>query len=565
MICTGRLAPIVSALALISALTTPIAVQANLSSPTERTSPSQLSLRAGQVQIRLVTGGLSSPVFVGNADDGTGRLFVVEQGGKVRVVVGGVLQSTAFLDIRTKVTSGSERGLLGLAFHPSFASNRKLYVDYTRVSDGDIVIAEYTAASNGQTVNPSTERILLTIDHSTYANHNGGMLAFGPDGYLYIATGDGGGGGDPLGSGQNTYSLLGKILRIDISGTGNGKQYLIPAGNPFASSGGAPEVWSYGLRNPWRFSFDRSTGTMWVGDVGQGSWEEVDREPSGIGGRNYGWNVMEGSHCYSPSSGCDTSRKTLPIAEYSHSYGCAITGGYVYGGSAFPDLSGQYVYGDYCSGNLWTIPAGGSSPTFHGNLSVNPSSFGEAENGELYLTDLNGGLYQVVAAPFGDIADSPFFNDILWLADSGITSGCSPTRFCPKATVTREQMAAFIDRAMGLPATSTDFFDDDDGSAFEASINRVAAAGIAAGCGTRRFCPDDPVSRGQMAAFLDRALHLPPTSTDFFTDDENLVYEASINRVAAAGITRGCTATTYCPKLSITREQMAAFLHRAFG
>ena len=429
-------------------LVSPAALAHEARPPVPRAEHRVAALRTGQVQLRQITSGFSSPVFVTNAADGSRRLFVVERSGDIRVLVGTTLQQGYFLDIRSKVLAGSERGLLGLAFHPDFTANHKLYVDYTRASDGDIVVAEYTAAADGASVSTATERVLLVIDHSTYANHNGGMLAFGSDGYLYIGTGDGGGGGDPLHNGQDTYALLGKILRIDVDGTAGGQEYRIPAGNPFASVGGAPEVWDYGLRNPWRFSFDRSTGSLWIGDVGQSSWEEVDRESSGTGGRNYGWNVMEGLHCYSPSTGCSQGGLTLPVLEYSHSYGCAITGGYVYRGTVFPDLVGQYVFADYCSGNLWTVASGGTAATFQRTVAVNISSFGEGEDGELYATDLGGRLFQVVAPSFEDIVDSPFFNDIIWLYNAGITGGCTATTYCPTANVTRGQMAAFLDRAL---------------------------------------------------------------------------------------------------------------------
>jgi glucose/arabinose dehydrogenase len=518
---------------------------------------------AGQVKLRLVTGGLSSPLFVTNAGDGTDRLFVVERGGRIRVVKNGTLQGGSFLDITSKVTAGGERGLLGLAFHPAFESNHLLYVYYTRASDGDIVVAEYTAASDNQSVSASTEDPLLVIDHSTYANHNGGMLAFGPDGELYIGTGDGGGSGDPFENAQNTSRLLGKILRIHPTGSGT---YSIPSGNPYAAGPGADEVWDHGLRNPWRFSFDRATGTLWIADVGQNAWEEVNREAASTGGRNYGWDCREGKHWYE-TTGCDTSAPwpyVDPILEYSHSLGCSITGGYVYRGSIFDDLVGNYVYGDYCSGRLWSVTAAGSTPVSQGSASVNISSFGESEDGEIYLTDLNGRLYWVIAPPFTDITNSSFLMDIIWLEESGITKGCTPTTFCPNDDVTRGQMAAFLARALSLPTTDTDYFTDDAGSIYQNDINKLAAAGITKGCTATRFCPDDPVTRGQMAAFLVRALGLPPTGTDFFTDDESSTFEGDINRLAASGITKGCTPTTFCPDDDVTRGQMAAFLHRAF-
>jgi glucose/arabinose dehydrogenase len=340
-----------------------------------------------------LVGGLSAPLFVTNAADKTNRLFVVERAGRVRVVSGGVLRSTPFLDITSRVgCCDGERGLLGLAFHPGFATNRRLFVYYTNLS-GNIVVAEYSATAAGGDASASSERVLLTIPHPTYANHDGGWIGFGKDGYLYIATGDGGGGGDPNGNAQNRFSLLGKMVRINVNGA---QPYTIPPSNPFAVSGGAKEVWAYGLRNPWRDSFDRLTGDLYIGDVGQSAYEEIDRAANGRGGQNYGWNVMEGFSCYNATS-CSTSGKTLPIAVYPHgtsgSIGCSVTGGYLYRGAAQPALQGQYLLGDYCSGRLWTLYQDEDVGDLvqQADLSIHISSFGEGENGEIYVTDLSGG------------------------------------------------------------------------------------------------------------------------------------------------------------------------------
>jgi len=358
-------------------------------------------LGAGRLTLSSVTGGLDQPLFVTNAGDGTQRLFVVERTGKVRIVSAGVLQASAFLDLSAKISCcEGERGLLGLAFHPSFASNLRLFAYYT-AANGDIVVAEYTANAARTSAAASTERIILQINHQTYSNHDGGWIGFGPDGYLYIATGDGGGGGDPLGNGQNKNSLLGKMLRIDVNGA---QPYAIPPGNPFASGGGAPAIWAWGLRNPWRDSFDRERGDLYIGDVGQGKYEEIDRAAPAVGGQNYGWNVMEGFSCYNATT-CATTGKTLPIASYAHgtndSVGCAVTGGYVYRGAGQPALQGHYVFGDYCTGRIWTLNQDENVANFvaQGQFAVNISSFGEAENGEVYLTDLGGALYRVIVAP----------------------------------------------------------------------------------------------------------------------------------------------------------------------
>jgi len=353
--------------------------------------------------IVLVENGFDRPVLVTNAGDGSGRLFVVEQGGVIKVVKSGATLATPFLDISDIVGSAGERGLLGLAFHPSYESNRKFYVFYTRAGTGRLVVAEMKAsAGNPDVADRSTFRAILTIAHPA-SNHNGGHLAFGRRGYLYIATGDGGGSGDVANNAQSKNSLLGKLLRIDINGTSGAKAYRIPASNPYLGKPGLDEIWSRGLRNPWRFSFDRSSANLWIGDVGQSAWEEIDRSTiSGGAGKakNFGWRVMEGFHCYRPSSGCDRSGKTLPIAEYSHSDGCSVTGGYVYRGSMSPALYGRYIFGDYCSGRIWTLPQGADRPAAESlflDTGLDVSSFGEDEAGEVYVVDHAGAIYRVAS------------------------------------------------------------------------------------------------------------------------------------------------------------------------
>jgi glucose/arabinose dehydrogenase len=350
---------------------------------------------AGVVRIALepvVTSGLSDPVFVTHAGDGSGRLFVVEQSGRLRIVAGGTLAPAPFLDISTRVLSGGERGLLGLAFHPGYERNRRYFVNYTRRPDGATVIAEYHASAADPNVSARVERVLLVIDQP-YSNHNGGMIAFGSDGFLYIGMGDGGSGGDPENRAQDRQELLGKMLRIDVN---HGAPYTIPPDNPFVGGGGRPEIWALGLRNPWRFSFDRRTHELWAGDVGQNAWEEIDIIRRG---GNYGWRLMEGAHCYNPAL-CDRKGLELPVAEYAHGGGrCSVTGGYVYRGAAIPRLNGMYVYGDYCSGEIFGLRGATRRVLLDTSLSI--ASFGEDEAGEVYVVDLGGGVWRLIVGAAG--------------------------------------------------------------------------------------------------------------------------------------------------------------------
>ena len=553
----GLLAPPVSG--------APLAPQAD-----DDTAP-DAGLSSGQLQLHFVTGGLASPLGVVSAGDGTNRLFVVEKRGTVRVVANRKLLPGFFLDVRGYsggFRSDGERGLLGLAFHPDFATNRKLFVYFTR-GDGDLIIAEMTANATRTSASLSTlDPIINPIEHSTYSNHNGGQLLFGPDENLYIFTGDGGGGGDPFRSSQNINSRLGKILRVTPNLNGG---VSIPSDNPYVGENGDDIVWARGLRNPWRNSFDRDSGALYVADVGQGTWEEINRDTSLGGGRNYGWSNCEGASVYytgpCPGLGQSSGGLTGPIAQYGHPGGnCSVTGGHVYRGSVYADMYGEYVLGDFCSGRIWTITHGTSSLVLRRDTSLTITSFGESESGELYMTDYGGGrLYKVVAPPFSDVANSIFVDEITWLEAAGITGGCNATQFCPKANVLRGQMAAFLGRALDLPATGTDYFIDDETSQFEFDINRLAAAGITGGCGPQKFCPGFSVSRGQMASFLVRALDLPSTGTDYFDDDDGSIHEDDINALRAAGITGGCAPNAYCPGASVTREQMASFLYRAFS
>lgn len=359
-----------------------------------------------RISFSRVARNLSKPVFITHSGDNNGRLFIVEQGGRIKILRQGVVLSTPFLNLSAKVSKGSEQGLLGLAFHPDYASNRKFYVDYTDVN-GDTVIAEYLRSTTNANIASTTGRILLKIAQP-YSNHNGGMLAFGPDGYLYIGMGDGGSSGDPGNRAQSLSTLLGKILRIDVDNRPAGKQYAIPPGNPYAGTTGLDEIWARGLRNPWRFSFDSVTGDLWIGDVGQNRYEEIDRSTAVNGqnagrGLNYGWRVIEGNACYNPSSGCSTSGKTSPMAVYSHSLGCSVTGGYVYRGLAYHGLVGGYLFGDFCSGRIWALRAYGSAtqtPVLMADTGLSISSFGEGPDGTMYVTDLGAGEIWAVVAQY---------------------------------------------------------------------------------------------------------------------------------------------------------------------
>lgn len=340
----------------------------------------------------IVTAGLANPVFLTYAGDVPERLYLIEQPGRIRLLEGHTLLPTPFLDITDRVLSGGERGLLGLAFHPQYETNGRFFVNYTRKPDGATAIAEYRRGTTFTA--PDRERMLLIVPQP-YANHNGGMLAFGTDGNLYIGLGDGGSGGDPENHAQNPEDLLGKILRID---TDQGDPYGIPPDNPFAKQGGRPEIYALGFRNPWRFSFDYQTEHLWVADVGQSAWEEIDLVTSG---GNYGWRSLEGTHCFHPPTGCQQPTFTQPIFEYAHERGrCSIIGGYVYRGHTLANLHGSYVYGDFCSGEIFALSASSlgqtpKEPRVILKSGLRISSFGVDGTGELYVVDHKGGLYRL--------------------------------------------------------------------------------------------------------------------------------------------------------------------------
>ncbi|MBI5289182.1 MAG: PQQ-dependent sugar dehydrogenase [Chloroflexi bacterium] len=367
---------------------------------------------AGTIALQPLSGasGLSAPLGIVSAGDS--RLFIIEKGGRIKIYNGSSILPTPFLDVSSLLPAspGNEEGLLGLAFHPNYPATPYFFIHYTNAS-GDVVIRRYAVSANPDIANAASGVPLLTIPHPTNQNHNGGQLAFGPDGYLYAAIGDGGGEGDPANNAQNVNTLLGKILRIDVDQSVNTAPYHgIPPTNPFAgATPGRDEIWAYGLRNPWRFSFDRATGDLFIADVGQISVEEIDYQPAGgAGGVNYGWHIMEGSSCYlNEGVGCGHASLTPPVAEYSHTNGhCSVTGGYRYRGSLIPSIAGSYVFGDFCSGTIWTATPGSPSWPMSEQL-VAPfliSSFGEDSAGELYVADYFGGaIHRIVSAADTDM------------------------------------------------------------------------------------------------------------------------------------------------------------------
>jgi uncharacterized protein (TIGR03437 family) len=348
------------------------------------------------IHLQTVVGGLTAPVYITPAPDQSGRLFVVEQGGTIRILADTSLLPQPYLDIRNHVRAGGEMGLLGLAFHPDYANNGRFFVNYTRDGIGSLetVIAEYSVSPGDANVAvKESERILLTISQP-FENHNGGMIAFGPDEFLYIATGDGGSGGDPQGNASNLNTLLGKILRLDVD---TGTPYAIPLDNPFAALPGRDEIWAYGLRNPWRFSFDRETGRLIAGDVGQNRREEIDIIERG---GNYGWNTMEGNLCFSPPSNCTRTGLILPIHDYDRNQGSSVTGGYLYRGSQIHSMVGKYIFSDFGSGRLGALSETSDGQWRHEELlatGLNVSSFGEDASGELYLVNYGGTVLRIVS------------------------------------------------------------------------------------------------------------------------------------------------------------------------
>jgi glucose/arabinose dehydrogenase len=359
---------------------------------------------APRIKLKPLITGLDSPVAVTHAGDGSGRIFITLLVGQIFIFDSEQILTEPFLDIESLISTGGERGLFSVAFHPNYTNNGFLFVNYTDIN-GDTVIARYSVSADPNIADTGTATILLTVPQP-FANHNGGQLQFGPDGFLYIGMGDGGSGGDPLDNAQGLDTLLGKILRIDVAGS---PTYDIPPDNPFIGEFGArEEIWALGLRNPWRFSFDRLTGDLFIADVGQNNLEEVNFQPvESQGGENYGWRLMEGSDCFNPPANCDNGILELPILEYDHSLGCSITGGYRYRGDKNPELFGIYFFGDFCSGRIWGATQDGTGEWNTKELLITDlaiTAFGEDEDGEIYVTHFSqdeGTIYRIA-----EISDS---------------------------------------------------------------------------------------------------------------------------------------------------------------
>lgn len=443
------------------------------------------SVASAQLTTQSIATGIDRPVFVTHAGDGSGRLFVIEQEGAIRIIdANGNLLATPFMDIDSIVTGGTsggnEQGMLGLAFHPDYGvdgadGEGKFYVNYVG-SGSDTYIAEYqVSAGNADVADIGTARLVMFYDQP-FSNHNGGWLAFGPDGYLYIAAGDGGSGNDPGNRASRLNQYLGKIHRINVDGgddfpADSNHNYEIPADNPFVGTAGAIEsIWHYGVRNPWRTSFDRDTGDMWIADVGQNQWEEINHNVGNVGGNFYGWRCREGLH--STGLSCSASNWVEPIHEFNHSGGnCSVTGGYVYRGCELgEEFQGQYFFGDYCGGNVWTLDPTDYSRTTHFNFGFGLSSFGEGEDGELYITDLFGGEVFKIVNP--NATDDN---------DNGLSDACEA--MCP-ADLTGDGDLNFFDVSAFLNAFASqdpiaDFTDDGNFNFFDVSAFLNA---FSAGC-----------------------------------------------------------------------------------
>ncbi len=541
-------------------------------------------------QMKMLASGLTQPLGIVNSGDGSGRLFVIERSGIVRIFSNGNFLSTPFLDLHSIVlSSASEQGLLSLAFHPQYETNGLLYTLHT-ASDNSIILSRFTVSSTDSNQADFNSRVeILSIPHPGYSNHNGGTLVFGEDGYLYISVGDGGSTGDPNNNAQNLNILLGKILRLDVD---SAFPYAIPDTNPFKNNPNAkPEIWAYGLRNPWRISFDRLTNDLYIGDVGEQNREEINfQEANSIGGENYGWKIMEGSLCFNAAT-CNQNNLVIPVAEYSHSSGCSVTGGYVYRGTKYPSLQGHYLYADFCAGIFFDLYRTQANSWSYSQILDTPygvSTFGEDEEGELYFADyFQGALYQITYSEttFDDVtATHPYFQDIETLYANGLTAGCSTTSllFCPDMNMNRAQSAVFMVRgnfgnAYSPPAAPWTTFGDDfsPGPWAQPWAQGMFDAGLTAGCSTnpRLFCPWEEMPRFQAAVFgmrLREGINYPPpagTGTVFADIDGSEWYAGWVEQAYLNGLLPACGSSggspLFCPNDLVPRGLAAYMIVRA--
>jgi glucose/arabinose dehydrogenase len=559
--------------------------------PREISAKAATSLATTYVQLAEVASGLNQPLAITNAGDGSGRLFIVERTGQIRIVKNGTLLSAPFLDIHTIVNStGGEQGLLALAFHPNYINNGQFYTVHTG-QDNSLILSRFVRSQNDPDLADSNSRTtLLVIPHPTNTNHNGSTLTFGPDGYLYWSTGDGGGAGDQANNAQNLTVLLGKILRLNVN---SGSPYGIPSSNPFYNSstpGIRKEIWAYGLRNPWRISFDRQTGDLYIADVGQGTREEIDFQPAAsAGGQNYGWRVLEGTLCFNPSTNCDKSGKTPPVAEYDHTLGCSVSGGYVYRGTKAPSLLGIYFYADFCSGRLFGLqkdPSAGWQAVQLLDTPYSISTFGEDEQGEVYLADYAGGkIYRLVSTTFADVPTThPYYQDIEIMYANGFTAGCNtnPLKYCPDQVMNRAESAVFMLRgnfgAGFTPGPVEHKFVDDwtKGVWAEPWAEAMYNNGLSAGCSSvpLKFCPWDQIPREQAVIFALRLKYggnyIPPAATGtLFADLTDVNYYATpwAEQAYRDGLIPNCGTSggkpLFCPSSPVTRGLGAYMIVRA--
>jgi glucose/arabinose dehydrogenase len=573
--------------------------------------------------------GLNGPIGIANAGDGTPRLFILEQGGRIRLFDGTQILPTPFLDLSSIVLSGGEQGLLGLAFHPDYETNGYFYVNYTcrgtapacsggGFGAGDSVLARYRVSANPNVADPTSAQILTVID-DPFTNHNGGNLQFGPDGYLYWGLGDGGSGDDQCEYAQNLLwdfvstgnpcintnrtnrrTFWGKMLRLDVNQNINTAPfYGIPPTNPWTATGdpGDPsdlipdEIWAYGLRNPWRFSFDRTTGDLWVADVGQNLFEEVNFLPwpppaTGTTWRNYGWDVLEGFNCHEnqPAGSCANflnGQSQTPAFDYPRSDGSTVIGGFVYRGRPVSNLiSANYIFADYGSSHFWrAIRVNGAwqkIPLFDYS---GATGFGEDVRGRLFFVGaFNGTLNQIVPHTFADVQPSVFpYPYVEALYEAQVTGGCGGDAYCPNATVTRGEMAVFLLRTRfgstyTPPACSNATFSDVPCSDLYAPwIYDLVARGVTSGCGNGAYCPQGAVTREQMAVFLLRTAqgpaYTPPdcTTPSFGDVPCSSGFSRWIEELVRRNITGGCGNGNFCPAAPVTRGEMAVFLVVTFG